>query len=60
MTAIAGAKQSRELVEREADDERVLNHPDAVERLGRIHPVAVLEPPRLREETFPLVVAQRV
>jgi hypothetical protein len=41
LTAIAGAKESSELVEGETDGERVLNQSDAVDCLGRIHPIAV-------------------
>lgn len=60
MSAIPGAEQSRQLVEREADGERTLDQENAIERVGGMGAVAVGEAPRFSQNPFALVVAERV
>jgi hypothetical protein len=60
MSAVPGAEQSRQLVERETDGERALDQQNAIERVGRVGAVTVGEAPRFSENSLALVVAERV
>jgi hypothetical protein len=60
MSAIPGAEQSRQLVERETDGERALDQENAIERVGRVGAIAVGEAPGFSENPLALVVAERI
>jgi hypothetical protein len=59
-TRIALTQDAREIVEREPHVERALNQSHAVKRAGGIFPISIRRAARRREQSFPLVVPQRI